>query len=98
MDSWTENCTIEPNCAVGFVLEHDRSRYAEDVATFEATMVSDGWAKTGEGQSTDAARVQLERKGIRVSMRLLSEPWRERCVSLYGPDSGNCQSTLLVKN
>ncbi len=98
MDSWTENCTIDPNCAVGFVLEHDRSRYAEDVATFETTMVAEGWTKTDGGQNSDSANVSFERKGIRVTMLLLSESWRERCVSIYGPDGGDCQSTLLVKN
>ena len=98
VDSWTENCTIEPNCAVGFVLEHDRSRYAEDVATFEATMVAEGWTKTSGVVQDESALVTFERGSIKVTFIVLSESWRERCVSIYGPDSGNCQSTLLVKN
>lgn len=98
VNSKTGNCTIEPNCSVNFELEHDRSRYAEDVATFEATMVAEGWTKTDRGQGRSSANASFERKGIRVAIWLLSETWRERCVSIYGPDGGDCQSTLLVKN
>ena len=96
VDSWTENCQVEPNCAVGFVLEHDRSSFVEDVAAFESAMVAEGWFKDGGGQDADSARVRLERKGIRVSLQLLSVSRHERCIESGGPDDNNCQSTLLV--
>ena len=98
VNSKTGNCTIEPNCSVSFELEHDRSRYADDVTTFEASMEAEGWTKTSGGQSADAARVQFERKGIRVSMKLLSPSWRERCVESQGADVADCKSVLVVLN
>ena len=96
--SKTGNCGIEPNCSVSFELEHDRSRYTEDVATFESTIVAEAWTKADGGQNSDSANASFERKGIRVTMRLLSESWRERCVSIYGLDGGDCKSTLVVQN
>ena len=98
VETRTGNCTVNPNCSVGFVLEHDRSRYAEDVATFESTMVAEDWTRIGGGQDNDTARMSFERKGISVSVKLLSPSWRERCIESRGTDDGNCQSTLLVKN
>jgi hypothetical protein len=96
VESSTENCTVNPNCVVRFVLEHDRSRYAEDVAAFEATMAAEGWTETNRIIQDGGATVVLERKDIRLGLTLLSESWRERCVTSRGNDSANCQSDLLV--
>jgi hypothetical protein len=98
VETRTGNCTIEPNCSVGFVLEHDRARYVDNVATFGATMATEGWTQTNTIIQDGGATVVLERKDIRLVFTLLSESWGERCVSIYGPDGGDCQSTLVVKN
>ncbi len=97
--SKTGNCTIEPNCSVSFELEHDRSRYVEDVVAFVSAMEAEGWTKVGEGEDVDSAGVQFERRDIRVSLRLLSTSWRERCVETRGgADDPTCKSTLVVQN
>ena len=96
VDSRTGDCGFNQNCTIGFVLEHDRARYAEDVAAFEAVMVSKGWMKVGEHSNVDSAGVRFDRTGIRVTLNLLSPSWHERCVESGGPEDNNCQSTLLV--
>ena len=96
MDSRTGDCGLTKNCTVGFVLEHDRSRYAEDVETFEATMEAEGWTKTAGGGGDSNFRIELQRKDIIVRMNLLSPSWRKRCVESRGSDVADCQSTLTV--
>lgn len=98
VNSKTGNCTIEPNCSVSFELEHDRSRYADDVTTFEATMAAEGWAKTSGVVREGSAWVLLERKGIDITFKLLSPSWGEDCVASYGLESANCRSVLVVQN
>jgi hypothetical protein len=97
VDSRTGDCVFNQNCTVGFVLEHDRARYAEDVAAFETAMVSKGWPKVGEHNNVDAAGARFDRKGVRVTLKLLSPSWHKRCVESRGADSADCQSTLLVE-
>lgn len=96
IESSTGNCTVNPNCRVRFVLEHDRSRYLKDVAAFGVTMEAEGWTETNRIIQDGGATVVLERKDIRLGFTLLSESWRERCLQSRGPDSGSCQSELLV--
>jgi hypothetical protein len=96
VESSTENCTVNPNCVVRFVLEHDRSRYTEDVAAFGVTMAAEGWTETDRIIQDGGATVVLERKDIRLVFTLLSESWRERCVQSRGVNAASCQSTLTV--
>ncbi len=87
---------FELNCTVSFVLDHDRTRYAEDVAAFETNMVAKGWERVSGGVREGSGRASFDRPGIRVYFTLLSASWWEQCIASRGTDDVTCQSTLTV--
>ncbi len=97
VDSRGGDCGLEFHCSVTFLLEHNGIVHAENVASFEAAMISRGWTKVGGVSRDDVAIADFTRDGMKVTIKLESLSSSERCFEAFKGTNASCESVLFVR-